>query len=148
MGIKITQKGGWKFDTALKELKRKKSKLPKLIANEIKNFVLKSWDNEAFSDKYNKSDPWKKRKRQTKADQRTGKRRGLLVQSGALRRSIRVGVATWNKIEVGSYGVEYAQYHNRGTSRLPKRQFVGTSRVLNDKISKLIKREIGKNIFK
>lgn len=148
MGIKITKKGGWKFDTALKELKQKKSKLPKLIANEIKNFVLKSWDNESFSDKYNKSDPWKKRKRQTSADKRTGKRRGLLVQSGALRRSIRVGVATWNKIEVGSYGVKYAQYHNRGTSRLPKRQFVGKSRVLNDKISKLIKKEIGKNIFK
>ena len=98
-----------------------------------------------------------KRKNPTKADKRTGKQRGLLVQSGALRRSIRVGVATWDKIEVGSYGIEYAQIHNRGGRgvafgkypfQMPKRQFIGTSRVLNDKISKLIKKEIGKNLFK
>jgi phage gpG-like protein len=58
--------------------------------------------------------------------------RRLLVKTGRLRSSIRVMKRTRNSITVGT-DVPYAEFHNKGTDRLPKRQFIGESKVLKRK---------------
>lgn len=117
--------------------------IPKLVANVIVNHFLKSFDDEAFSDTTERSDPWARRKTMTKRD-RTAGNRNLLVQSGALRGSIVVRRATWNKIVVGSYGIKYASRHNRGLKGMPKRQFIGSSDVMRRKYEIIVKKAIDK----
>ena len=134
----------WDMKKKLSEMKAVERTLPKRIGNMALNFYLESWDDEAFSYDAKGSDPWKARKKPTKQDKKTGKRRGLLVQSGDLRRSMQVRSATWNGIKIGSYGIKYAKYHNRGTDSLPQRQFVGKSKVLDRKIMKTISTAIKK----
>jgi len=126
----------------IQQLQRTKATLPRVIGNMAKNHFLESWRNEAFSDTSTGSNPWAARKTATKQDRRTGKRRNLLVQSGALRRSVRVGSATWSAIRVGSYGIPYAQRHNRGLDGMPQRQFIGSSAMLNKKIRARLANEI------
>ena len=117
--------------------------IPKLVGNVILQHFLKSFDDEAFSDTSERSDPWAKRKSLTKRDKTAG-RRNLLVQSGALRGSIRVRRATWDKIEVGSYGIKYASRHNRGLKGMPKRQFIGASDIMRRKYELIVKKAIDK----
>jgi hypothetical protein len=134
----------WDMKKKLAEMKSAERTLPKRVGNVALNFYLKSWENEAFSYDSNGSDPWAKRKSATKRDKSTGKRRGLLVQSGSLIGSMRVKSATWNKIALGSYGLKYASYHNNGTGSLPQRQFIGKSLVLDRKIKRIINTAIKK----
>lgn len=131
----------WDMKSKLNKMKRVEKQLPKLVANKMERHFLETFDNEEWD-----GSPWAKRKRGTRRDQQTGKRRNLLVQSGSLRGSIKVGRATWKKISVGSYGVKYAKYHNRGMGRLPKRQFVGMNKSLNKQIKNMIRKAVKKVI--
>lgn len=132
------------FEKKIKEFQKFERTVPKRVGNIALNHFLESWDNEAFSDGSKGSDPWAKRKSKTKRDQVAG-RRQLLVQTGALRGSMRVRPgATFRKIAVGAYGIEYASRHNRGLSGMPKRQFVGKSKILDRKIRHLISKEMKK----
>ena len=70
--------------------------------------------------------------------------RRILVRTGALRESIGVGVARFDMIEIGTYGITYGHYHNTGDTRDGvKRQFMGKSAVLSAQISNRIKKEMG-----
>lgn len=132
----------WDIESKIKELVKIKSRVPVIIANQVEKHILKSWDDEAFSDGSPKSNPWEKRKVDP-----PGARRGILIGKGTgiLRGSIQAKSKTWRKIEVGSYGIEYAKYHNRGIpGRLPKRQFIGESTILRRKILKIINVEFKK----
>lgn len=131
------------FKKKLKEFNAFKRKVPKIAGNLALQHFLKAFDDEAFSDGSQSSDPWAKRKTKTKRDKKAG-RRALLVQSGALKGSLSVRSATWKRIVVGSFGIKYAPYHNRGTKVLPKRQFIGRSKLLDRKIKKLISVELKK----
>lgn len=133
------------FDRKIKEIQKKRAILPKLIGNIAKNHFLKAFEDEGFTD--NTLDPWKSRKTRDKSDRaRPNDRRAILVKRGHLRRSIRVGSARFDRIEVGSYGVVYAARHNRGLAGMPKRQFIGSSRVMSTKIRAKIRTEILKAI--
>lgn len=132
----------WDMKKKLVEMRKFERAVPKQVGNMMLNHFLQSFDDEAFSDTRKSSDPWKQRSSKTKADRRTGRRRGLLIQSGSLKGSLRVNSATMKKIAVGSYGIKYATFHNNGTKRLPKRQFIGESQVLNRKIRTLIKKKL------
>lgn len=132
----------WKMKKKLAEMRKFERAVPKQVGNMMLNHFLQSFDDEAFSDTRQSSDPWARRKRSTRQDRRTGRRRGLLIQSGSLKGSLRVNSATMKKIAVGSYGIEYATFHNNGDGRLPKRQFIGESQVLNRKIRTFIKRKL------
>lgn len=132
----------WDMKRKLVEMKRFERIVPKQVGNMALNHFLESFDNESFSDGRLNSDPWKQRSSKTKADRRTGRRRGLLIQSGSLKGSLKVAMATMRKIAVGSYGIKYASFHNNGTTRLPKRQFIGESKMLNRKIRKLIRKKL------
>jgi phage gpG-like protein len=129
----------------IKELQRIKSNLPARVGNIAKNHFLKAFRDEGFTD--STLSPWKKRTTRNRSDRRNPARRALLVDSGALRRSIRVGSAKFSRIEVGSYGIKYAGYHNRGEGRQPQRKFIGSSAVMNEEIRRKIRQEF-KNMLK
>lgn len=129
------------FDKKIKEIQKKRATLPKLIGNIAKNHFLKSFQDEGFTDRT--LDPWKARKTRDRSDRRNPtKHRAILMKRGHLKRSIRVGSARWDRIEVGSYGIAYAARHNQGLAGMPKRQFIGRSAAMNEKIRAKIRSEI------
>ena len=128
------------FRRMKREFRRKKSKLPTVIGNMAKNHYQQSFRRQGFFDMV--LSPWAARKTKEK-----GRSRAILVKSGFLRDSIKVIKATWNRIVIGTVGADYASYHNLGKDPQPKRQFMGRSNVLNNKIRRRIRREI-KTIFR
>jgi hypothetical protein len=145
---------------AISKLQEMNQDLPRLIANDALHHFLDSFRNEGFTDKT--LEKWKPRKRLTARDRRRVERltkkgrsvtsgktdqgasgRALLVLSGALRRSIKVHNATWTLIRIGTMGISYSGYHNRGEDGFkPIRQYVGESEVLNEKIRKRIRQRV------
>lgn len=104
--------------------------LKKKYQNELKQFIddaqdesikffKKSFDNKGFTDET--LIRWKRRKKQQPW--------GLLNKTGTLKNSIRKLSKTKLSFSVGTT-LSYASYHNDGTNRLPKRQFIGDSRKL------------------
>ena len=129
------------FEEKIRELKKFERTVPRLIGNLAKIQFVENFDHEGFTDEAVGSDPWKKRKRN---DKNTA-RRNILVKTGALRRSIRVGPSpTFNRIVIGSYGLNYAKIHNEGSGRMPQRKFLGNSALLNRKITALIRAKMMK----
>jgi len=120
------------FKRIKSRVKKVKAETPRLISVEAVNHFKKSFRDGGFTD--DRLSPWKKRKRQNRADKKTKKRRAILVDSGDLRKSIRKRKISPRTIIVGSYGVKYGKFHNRGTGRQTKRQFIGESHKLNLKI--------------
>lgn len=89
---------------------------------------------------------WKPRKKTEK-----GKRRGILIKSGTLRRDIRQRAARFDLIAVGTSNttIDYADVHNSGLRSgrgsgftMPKREFIGESRNLDTKINNIIAGEL------
>jgi phage gpG-like protein len=127
-----------------------------------------SWDIQRFNDQ--DSEPWPKRKQyqqyrrrgvtrngrtkliETKAYKKNNTGRALLIKSGRLRRSIRITEAGIDYVKVGS-DVPYAQVHNDGLKAgrgkgfiMPKRKFMGYSRVLEEKLATKIEDTIYKRL--
>jgi len=111
-------RGSNHFQQLARAFKRQKRNLPKLLGNSAKNHFVASFRVGGFTD--NTLKPWKPRKHPNAADTRTGKTRALLVDSGNLRKSIRVKSSSFRRIRVGSYGIPYAQIHNRGGVTRPR----------------------------
>lgn len=105
------------IEKSIAKFKKLKPLLPKVLGNMALNHFLQSFRDEGFTD--NALSPWEKRKRKNAADIRTGRSRALLVDSGALRKSLRVKSATFQKVRIGSYGIIYASIHNRGGTTHP-----------------------------
>lgn len=135
---------GFNFKRKIAKFKAANKTLPVAIGAMAKSHYLESFRKEGFTDQV--FSPWAGRSTKNRSDRRNKARRGLLVDKGHLRRSIRVVRATWSRVEVGSTGIKYAKYHNKGEGQ-PKRQFVGSSATLNRKIGKRIRRDI-KNVLK
>jgi phage virion morphogenesis protein len=135
----------------LEGFKREFSKLPRLIANEAVNEFKGNFQRQGFRDQTTK--PWKPRK---KADPG----RGILIGKGGgkkLMKSIRKKVATKKRILVGTSETtkDYAGVHNYGLRsgrgkgfKMPKRQFVGHSKMLSSNIRILILKRINKGFDK
>lgn len=98
---------------------------------------------------------WKKRKREDKTFKKKGTKRGILIGpgGGTLWRSISRTSLSSKKAVIGIKGKanKYASVHNYGLRagrgkgfKMPKRKFMGESRVLNRKIVRLIKKRIKK----
>jgi phage gpG-like protein len=119
-----------------------KQTLPRLLARDMVNHSKKAFRDQGFTD--DAFTAWQKRKTQNRADRRTAARRAILIDSGALRRSIRSKSVNFREIRVGSYGIVYASRHNRGLDGMPKRQFIGRSKVLTDKMTKRVRNEFRK----
>jgi phage virion morphogenesis protein len=107
--------------------------------------------------------PWKEVKRRLPTGGRTNRRgtatrltyrrgagrtRGILIQTGRLRRSIRITKTTADSVTVGT-DTPYAAVHNEGLRagrgsgfQMPKRQFIGTDRKLKQELEDLVKKQI------
>lgn len=122
----------------LKDLKVFKPQLEKLVdAMGIiaKNHFTESFKNQGFTDE--SLQMWKPRKKTERS--RMGSR-AILVKSGRLRRSLRTKRVGILSIKILT-DVPYASVHNNGERsgrgkgfKMPKRQFIGYSGVLNRKI--------------
>jgi len=109
------------FDKALKNIQRVQRELPKVIANDTKNYFLNTWREQGHE-----GDPWEEPKRWQKKNPTRRDKSAILVQSGALRRAVAnsLKVATWEKIYFDVTDVKYAGYNNYGTEYIPPRPFM------------------------
>lgn len=111
------------------------------IGNAAKSFFVENFRKQGFDDK--NVERWQPRK---KADKRAG--RAILVKTGDLRRSIIRNPANRASLSVKiSTDLVYAARHNNGLKGMPKRQFMGDSYNLNERIKKIIVKRLD-NTFK
>lgn len=129
-----------KISQAIKEFKAEIESMVTVMGVDATEHYKQSFVDEGFTD--SGIEKWKPRKREDR--KRPG--RAILTDTGRLRRSIR-----WRKF--GKLGVRiqsnvpYALRHNEGLSGMPKRQFVGYSAKLNNKLVSKFNSRI-KAIFK
>ena len=112
--------------------------LEKMANNAVNHFKVDNFDAEAFIDEV--PERWAPRK-----SKRDNAGRRLLVKTGRGRAGIKVLSRTGNSVKIGTL-VPYMKYHNEGTARLPKRQFIGDSGVLQRKNGKVLNDAIDKTI--
>jgi phage gpG-like protein len=113
------------FDKVLKNMEQLKKEIPPVLANQAQTFFTRSFDNQGFTD--GSLSKWAERKYGKDAG------RNILVKSGRLKRAVSSSIreANWNIIRL-IVDVPYAEYHNEGTDKLPKREFMGDSKTLRD----------------
>jgi phage gpG-like protein len=128
------------FKQVIRKLTRDRS-FPRRLGTLAVNHFKQSFRDEGFTDGSLKK--WRKRKNNVDAG------RAVLVKSGDLRRSIKIKRASFKSIIVGTTGIPYATIHNEGGStrfaKMPKRQFIGDSRILEKKLKRRILRQIEKS---
>lgn len=146
------RKGKLEFPDNIKGIKRFKTKAPRIIANDSLNWFLSG-----FRSSGGKTDDsisgWQRRKSTTsKKKKRRNIGRAILHDSGDLRRGLKKIKATFQKIVLGIRGIAYAARHNEGITdkkgrEMPKREFLGDSRILNFKNEKTLFKLLDK-VFK
>ena len=108
------------------------------VGNTAKVFFVESFRKQGFDDK--NVQKWKPRK---VADKRAG--RAILVKTGDLRRSIIRNPANRAALTIKiSTDLVYAARHNNGLKNMPKRQFMGDSYNLNEKVKAVIVKRLDK----
>jgi phage gpG-like protein len=134
------------------KIKKEVKNLLSIAANESVNFFTENFRRQGFLDR--SLTKWKKRKKNVDPG------RGVLIgkanrggRGSRLYRSIARGRTTKNEAVIGVKGkaAVYAGVHNAGLRagrgkgfKMPKRQFIGRSKKLDDKITRLISRRISK----
>lgn len=123
--------------------KKAQPNFPEIAGTLAVNHFQKSFRDGGFTDDY--LTKWKNRKRPDK--KRPG--RAILVDNGDLRRSIQITKKTNNYVIVGTTGIDYARVHNDGfpPRNIPKRQFMGDSSKLREKIASRFAKELFKQIL-
>ncbi len=146
---------------------------PVILGNDALNFFLDSFKRQAWIG--NSIEPWQPRKTVTKwGPTKRNKGRAILIDTGRLRRSIRVTKASEGMLIIGT-DVPYAKAHNEGVRmgyiqsvkaftrktkkgktievkahtrkldmRLPKRQFMGQSPILTKQLARRLTAELMK----
>lgn len=126
---------------------RKINRLQQYINNDVKDDIgvqavqhfKQSFQDEAFSDKSEKDMPWQEVQRRKKGKGAAAQRKILTGETGELGESI-----SYNKdgrgVEITNPKI-YAEVHNKGLRagrgkgfKMPKRQFIGDSVLMNQKI--------------
>jgi len=109
--------------------------LPKEIANIVKDDSIINFYDESFNGK-----PWQPPKEPQDHP--------LLIDTGALLSAVRNSVNTGNQASKDTYKLvvinDYGLYHNEGTDRLPKRQFMGQTNKLDNKVIRYIDNKLTK----
>jgi phage gpG-like protein len=107
----------------------------KIMGNESLKHFNKSFVDSGFTDE--SFERWAARKPRSRNNNK------LLIDTGRLKNSIRIMNMTNMSVTIGT-SVFYAEYHNNGTSRIPKRKFIGFSSKLNkiiiEKVSNLVEK--------
>jgi len=107
-------------------------KIPVKAGAEAVRFFKNSWREQAWID--TRVEPWKKRRNKSKKN----KGRGILIQSGRLKRSIRVAYRSGSFIVIAN-DVPYARAHNEG--------FKGTVTVKAHKRKKYTEKKVGTGVY-
>lgn len=146
---------------ALDKMKTVLRNTPRKVAVTAKNFYSASFDEGGFRDEGLQK--WEARK-----SRKDDKGRAILVKTNTLAKEIRITRVSSRVIELAN-PLEYAPVHNDGgdidvkahsrtrkgrkyqvkgyTYKMPKRQFIGKSQTLNDRLTKMIVRDV-LNCFK
>ncbi len=113
------------------------SDIAKITGITAVGFFKDTFTKQGFTDKGFKK--WKKRKQGSPRN----RGRNILIDSGTMRRSIKIRAINKSKVIVGT-GREapYAEYHNEGTKDIPQRKFIGESEQLRRKTLKLVYKKI------
>jgi phage gpG-like protein len=132
----------FEFENIVKKLDKAKVDLPKLVASDIRNYFVNSFRRQGFD-----GQKWQEVKRREKENQTAKDKKPILIQTGRLRRSVNESIrkTTWDEIVLG-IDTPYAKYHNEGTDKIPKRQFMGQSKELDEKVKNRIEKTIKKII--
>lgn len=144
--------GKFNFASKLRRFYELKTVLPRICGEESVRFFQDSWKNQGFTNQ--SVSKWKEVQRRIpgtnpykypKNKDRGRRTRSILVGkgSGRLRRSIRRGYTSFSKTVIAT-DVPYAKYHNEGTDKIPKRQFMGRSKQLDVKVKNTISKELDK----
>lgn len=135
---------GFEFDKSAVAFEAIKKTMPKIIANQSKNHFLEGFRKGGGQTDDSKSG-WLSRKLGSARDEG----RAILVDTGALRRSIQVLKVTFNEIIIGTKRIVYADRHNEGITdklgrQMPKREFIGKSSELESKNKQTIIKTIAR----
>lgn len=103
-----------------------------IIEVEVEKFVNSNFESEGFTD--TSFEAWQPRK-DTRND------RQLLIRTGDLKRVATTARRKQDAVEF-VINLPYAQVHNEGSDRMPKRQYIGRSKVLEDLIELKMKRRL------
>lgn len=143
---------GFRFKKAFEAAGGITAQLASPIGNIAKQEFEENFDRQGFMD--NRLERWKEVQRRIPGTQSykratpSGRSAPILRGrgSGVLAKSIRVVRATSRLIRLSTIGKanNYAAYHNDGSGKIPKRQFMGNSKNLDRLIIKRIDREIMK----
>lgn len=129
---------------------RKKSTLPHDIAHFSVIAFKKNLHGEGFQN--NGFTKWKEVNRRKPAHKqyKPKQQQKILVgkASAGFKKTITPARVSFREIKIVSSGKKYAAYHNEGTSKIPKRQFMGESAELTRKTFTHLDREIKKALFK
>ncbi len=103
-----------KFRALEREISAKLRRIPPAIGDEVVTFAVDNLEKQGWQG--NGLEPWPKRKNPTQWGKRDEEDRALLVKTGKLKRSIRVGRIEEDKVSViaGGADVPYARAHNEG----------------------------------
>ncbi|MGA0556545.1 phage virion morphogenesis protein [Larkinella sp. VNQ87] len=118
--------------------------VPRIVQVEGKKHFKQSFHNEGFTDVTLEKWPDISEKAKDRKRRKNGSLPPILTDTGNLGDSIDADIQP-GQVVFGS-DVPYAKRHNEGTNGTPKRQFMGPSKALDQKIIAKIEREL-KKIF-
>lgn len=122
------------FQRVIANMDRIKTTLPRVLANETKNYFVGEFNKQQWDGKR-----WLDPKRKQKTTGSSRNQSATLVQSGTLRRAVinSLQQATFKLIQFEVKDVAYAKVHNEGLRagrgvgfQMPKRQFMGQTKKL------------------
>jgi len=108
-------------------------KAPRKYGKIAVNFFKMNFSKQGFQNA--SLERWRPNKRQSSNQ--------ILVKTGQLKNSIKLGRTKLDNIEVIS-DTTYGVYHNEGTDKIPKREFIGNSIELERILTKAIEKDINK----
>lgn len=152
----VTKIGSLKLRQTQQLLKIIRKTLPVQLGNLAKNHFTRSFDQGGFTDtKLSRWQPRRKRLGKGKFSA-TQTERANLTKEGTLKRSVKILRVSFPKTIIGSR-LPYSAIHNEGLPGkvfgkvpfiMPKRQYLGNSKVLEKNMGMKIIKEINKAFFK
>ena len=136
------------FQRVIANMDRIKTTLPRVLANETKNYFVGEFNKQQWDGKR-----WLDPKRKQKTTGSSRNQSATLVQSGTLRRAVinSLQQATFKLIHFEVKDVAYAKVHNEGLRagrgigfQMPKRQFMGQTKKLGETQRRVIDKTIDK----
>ncbi len=151
----VQKRGSFKFRLTKRLFAAQKRSLPVVLGNVAKNFFLATFRKGGFTDVGFKR--WEQRRKRLGRGRTspTLKEAANLTLTGKLKRSIKVRPATFKLTRIFT-NLVYAGIHNFGLQglafgkakfKMPEREFIGNSRVLEKELERRAFREIDK-VFK